>query len=87
MTIPFLETAACSQLMETMASRFLTLLGWKHAMTGDKGVPFQQVFTVLGAELVLTDLSLGKILVSNKPGRLERTFGATCQRTFSTSAS
>ena len=56
-------------------------------MTGDKGVPFQQVFTVLGAELVLTDLSLGKILVSNKPGRLERTFGATCQRTFSTLAS
>ena len=69
---PFLETSQCSQLMETMTSRFLTLLGWKHAMQGDKGVPFQQVFTVLGAELNLSSLSTGKIFVSNKPGRLER---------------
>ncbi len=69
---PFLETSACSQLVETMTSRFLTLLGWKHAMKGDKGIPFQQIFTVLGAELNLSDLSSGKILVSNKPGRLER---------------
>ena len=29
----------------TMASRFLTLLGWKHALTGDKGIPFQQVLS------------------------------------------
>ena len=69
---PFLETSACAQLMETMTSRFLTLLGWKHAMKGDKGVPFQQIFTVLGAELNLSDLSSGKVLVSNKPGRIER---------------
>ena len=62
-----------------MTSRFLTLLGWKHAMKGDKGVPFQQVFTVLGAELNLSDLSSGKILVSNKPGRLER-MGKLVQR-------
>ena len=69
---PFLETAMCSQLMETMTSRFLTLLGWKHATKGDKGVPFQQVLTVLGAELALTDLSIGRISIANKPGRLER---------------
>ena len=69
---PLLETTACAQLMESMLSRFLTLLGWKHALAGDKSVPFQQVFTVLGAELNLTGMHLGKILVSNKPGRLER---------------
>ena len=49
MIFPFwTETSACSQLMETMTSRFLTLLGWKHAMKGDKGIPFQQSSTMLG---------------------------------------
>ena len=69
---PLLETTACSQLMESMVAKFLTLLGWKHAMAGDKGVPFQHIFTVLGAEINLTGMHLGKILVANKPGRLER---------------
>ena len=45
---PFLETSACSQLMGTMTSRCLTLLGWKHAMKGDKGIPFQQIFSFGG---------------------------------------
>eukprot|EP00434_Breviolum_minutum_P036075 symbB.v1.2.031949.t1/scaffold3768.1/size50661/2 len=69
---PLLKTTACSQLMESMVAKFLTLLGWKHAMAGDKGVPFQHIFTVLGAEINLTGMHLGKILVANKPGRLER---------------
>ena len=69
---PFLETASSSQLMEMMTSRFLSLLGWRHAKMGDKDVPFQDVFNVLGAELNIGGLSSGRILVANKPGRLER---------------
>lgn len=68
---PFLETAACSQLMETMVSRFLSLLGWKHVMKGDKGVPFQQVHSP-GCRAEFVKAISGRILISNKPGRLDR---------------
>ncbi len=36
---PFLETPAGSQLMEMMTSRFLSLLGWRHAKMDAKDVP------------------------------------------------
>ena len=57
-----------------MTSRFLSLLGWRHAKRGEKDVPltFQDVFNVLGAELNIGEMSSGRILVANKPGRLER---------------
>ena len=71
---PFLEPAASAQLMEMMTSRFLSLLGWRHAKMDAKDVPFQEVFNVLGAELNLSAMSSGKIVVAvaNKPGRLDR---------------
>lgn len=59
------KPSAFSQLMETMTLRFLTLLGGKHAMKGDKFSKSSPFWNQAG-------LSLGKILVSNKPGKLER---------------
>ena len=69
---PQLETGASSELMDKLVSRFLTLLGWTHATTGTKGLPFSSAFNVLGATVDLQPLSQGNLVVSNKEGRLGR---------------
>ena len=69
---PQLETGASSELMDRLVSRFLTLLGWTHATTGTKGLPFSSAFNVLGATVDLQTLSQGNLVVSNKEGRLDR---------------
>ncbi len=58
--------------MDKLVSRFLTLLGWTHATTGTKGLPFSSAFNVLGATVDLQPLSQGNLVVSNKEGRLGR---------------
>ena len=69
---PQLETGASSELMDKLVSRFLALLGWTHATTGTKGLPFSSAFNVLGATVDLQSLSQGNLVVSNKEGRLGR---------------
>ena len=69
---PQLETGASSDLMDKLVSRFLTLLGWSHATTGTKGLPYASAFNVLGASVDLQKLSQGNLIVANKEGRLER---------------
>ena len=54
------------------ASELLDLLGWKHAKTGPKGLPFMPKFQVLGCCLDLAKLTEGVLVLENKPGRVER---------------
>ena len=54
------------------ARALLDILGWRHARTGPKGLPFEPQFQVLGCSIDLSGVSRGEITLSNKPGRLER---------------
>jgi len=54
------------------ASALLDLLGWRHARTGPKGLPFETKFQVLGCAIDLSSLNQGLVTLENKPGRLER---------------
>ena len=54
------------------ASALLDLLGWRHARTGPKGLPFETKFQVLGCAIDLGSLTQGLVTLENKPGRLER---------------
>ena len=49
---------------------FLKILGWRFA-EGDKNLPFDCAFNILGARIDLTDNAAGFITVKNKPGRLD----------------
>ena len=54
--------------------KLLDLLGIKFARTGgdSKGKPFSKVFEVLGLSVSVAELHQGTLVLSNKPGRLER---------------
>ena len=67
-----LEAGASGDLMDRIVSRFLSILGWTHATTGSKGLSFSASFTVLGASVDLKQLAQGRLVISNKEGRLER---------------
>ena len=54
------------------ASQLLDLLGWRHAKTGSKAAPFQAAFNVLGCRLDLSGICDGKVILENKPGRVDR---------------
>ena len=69
---PILEPAVNANLFDGMLSKFLSVLGWHHATTGQKGLSFAEAFDVLGATVDLKDLSNGVLEVRNKTGRLER---------------
>eukprot|EP00435_Cladocopium_sp_Y103_P003437 s3690_g1.t1 len=61
---------ACSA--DESASELLDLLGWRHARTGPKGKPFESSFQVLGCSLNLEAIDEGKVILENKPGRIDR---------------
>lgn len=69
---PLFSPAESAEDADATASEFLDILGWRHARTGPKGLPFQEKFTVLGSELDLSALHLGTLVLANKPGRIER---------------
>ncbi|CAJ1409327.1 unnamed protein product, partial [Effrenium voratum] len=46
---------------DAAASFLLDLLGWRHARTGPKGLPFRYTFDVLGATLDLNETAAGVI--------------------------
>ena len=60
-------------LEPSISSRILLeTLGWKFAKEGDKATSFDSCFNLLGAQLDLSCLHLGRLMVANKPGRLEK---------------
>ena len=64
------SSSACEA--DASASEFLSLLGWDHAQSGSKGLPFESSFAVLGTVLDLSQVHKGQITLVNKPGRVER---------------
>ena len=58
--------------IDQLVSEFLSLLGWDHATSGVKGLAFDKVFTVLGMQLDLSQIQSQVVVLSNKPGRVER---------------
>ena len=58
--------------VDKLVSEFLNLLGWDHATSGSKGLAFDKVFTVLGMQLDLSQVQSQTVVLSNKPGRVDR---------------
>ena len=58
--------------VDQLVSDFLSLLGWDHATSGSKGLAFDKVFTVLGMQLDLSQIQGQTVVLSNKPGRVDR---------------
>ena len=69
---PMFATADCAAETDSLISEFLDILGWNHAKTGSKAQPFSEVFSVLGMQIDLSKLSDGSVILSNKPGRIDR---------------
>ena len=69
---PMFDTAECAAETDSLISEFMDLLGWNHAKTGSKAQPFSEVFSVLGMQIDLSKLSEGSVILSNKPGRIDR---------------
>ena len=69
---PLFSPAELSTNADECASELLDLLGWRHAKTGPKGLPFQPKFQVLGCCLDLSRVGEGVLVLENKPGRVER---------------
>ncbi|CAE7664556.1 unnamed protein product [Symbiodinium sp. CCMP2592] len=69
---PMFSTSLASSDTDGIISEFLDLLGWSHAKTGSKSHPFAEVFSVLGMQIDLSNMSERSIVLSNKPGRIDR---------------
>ncbi|CAE7725562.1 unnamed protein product [Symbiodinium sp. CCMP2592] len=69
---PMFSTSLASSDTDGIISEFLDILGWGHAKTGSKSHPFAEVFSVLGMQIDLSNLSKRSIVLSNKPGRIDR---------------
>ena len=60
----------CGSAWET-AELVMRLLGWRISTSEDKRLPFSTKFVMLGAVVDLSSMAEGKVLVMNKPSRLE----------------
>ena len=69
---PMFSPESQSDDADAAASQLLDLLGWRHAKTGAKALPFKPSFQVLGCSLNLEEICKGAILLENKPGRIDR---------------
>ena len=58
--------------VDSLVSEFMSLLGWDHNLTGEKGQPFRDTFDVLGVNLNLKHLQEGTIELKNKEARIEK---------------
>ena len=63
--------------MEVLASSsrgfmefLLNAVGWRFAGTGKKAPPYAPIFKVLGVEVNLTEVDIGKLVIQNKPDRV-----------------
>ena len=60
----------CKSAWDT-AELVMQLLGWRISTSDDKRLPFATKFTMLGAVVDLSEMCEGKVVVCNKPSRLE----------------
>lgn len=67
---PHFSLSKCAKNVKLAFETFLDALGWQYA-GGDKNLPFDASFNILGGRINLEHLSDGHITVENKPGRLE----------------
>eukprot|EP00438_Fugacium_kawagutii_P033030 Skav231048 [mRNA] locus=scaffold2842:20283:21575:+ [translate_table: standard] len=72
---PVVEHESLTGLTTNLLDVFLDMLGWEHATTGKKAVPFSSEMTVLGVTFDLGSLHLGRLKIYNKPGRIDRILG------------
>ena len=68
---PMLDFKATSDSARKCSEDLLKLLGWQFAEDGRKALPFDTVFTVLGINVDLSQSSVGKVSISNKPDRVK----------------
>lgn len=69
---PLFTPSSSGEEADKGASELLDLLGWRHAKSGKKGLPFSRAFDVLGLNLHLEALDHGRVSLENKAGRLEK---------------
>ena len=71
---PILVPSEDAEQVGLLCTKFLHLLGWKHAEIGEghKGLPFAKSFDVLGLHLDISCISSGTLTVANKLGRVDR---------------
>ena len=60
----------CQSAWDT-AEMVMRLLGWRISTSEEKRIPFQESFHMLGAVVDFSEMGEGRILVRNKPSRLE----------------
>ena len=70
-----LETSRLSLSTFNSIERFFSLLGWQISMKPKKRLQFSNIFTSLGAEIDLSLVGVGTVIVRNKPGRLNDVIG------------
>ena len=66
-----LETLPLCQNAWETAEMIMKLLGWKISTSEEKRLPFAACFQMLGAVVDLSEMSHGRIMVRNKPARLD----------------
>ena len=68
-----LEPSASARMCSMASESFLEILGWKFAKEGgNKATSFERCFNLLGAQVDLQCLHLGRLTIANKPRRLDK---------------
>ena len=68
---PNIEMTSLAASSRGFMEFLLNAVGWKFADTGKKAPPFAASFRVLGVEVNLSQVGSGKLIVANKPERVE----------------
>ena len=66
------DLAAMGDSSQSVAERFLDMVGWKFSVKESKRKPMAKVFSVLGVEVDLVSSTSGLVMVSNKKARVEQ---------------
>lgn len=69
---PVFEVEESCKLATQVMDAFFNLVGWRHAVVGDKAVPFSKQVVALGVQYSLDQIAQGRFVVQNKPGRLDK---------------
>ena len=80
---PTLECQATSFSARECSESLLKMLGWQFAQEGRKALPFDKVFTVLGINMDLSQSRVGRVVIVNKPERVQTLMAAVgdlCKR-------
>ena len=68
---PIVVPSADAESAEDITLKIFELLGWKIKMSGDKALPFSDVFDSLGVSFDLRGSNAGKAQITNKKERVE----------------